>query len=238
MAPPPRLWWAVTATTPRSMPTAKPRLQRSTLPQYASCFPQIRIPLPVARLGRRPVCLQPLIHSTLVGARAPRQRLPSHPADLSPNRLIRRCVVFDAFPLREPLSASFGNVRCQRPRNGGLDPGICGFDRFREYVRDVAVPADQVLVEVPPRNILRPRLRRPFVERMRVRPLHDRLGRDRKGDLVILRGCGDFGRAARFLVRRNRWRGRRRSSGLGREIRSTIPASRHIAACSHRARRC
>ena len=47
VAPPRRLWWVVTATTPRSMPTAKPRLQRSTLPQYASCFPRILIPLPV-----------------------------------------------------------------------------------------------------------------------------------------------------------------------------------------------
>ena len=35
----PRPWRVASATTPRSMPTAKPRLQRSTLPQYASCFP-------------------------------------------------------------------------------------------------------------------------------------------------------------------------------------------------------
>ena len=35
----PRPWWVAPATTPRLMPTAKPRLQRSTLPQYASCFP-------------------------------------------------------------------------------------------------------------------------------------------------------------------------------------------------------
>ena len=36
---PPRPWRVAPATTPRLMPTAKPRLQRSTLPQYASCFP-------------------------------------------------------------------------------------------------------------------------------------------------------------------------------------------------------
>ena len=47
VAPPWRLWWVVTATTPQSMPTAKPRLQRSTLLQHASCFPRILIPLPV-----------------------------------------------------------------------------------------------------------------------------------------------------------------------------------------------
>jgi len=35
----PRLWRVALATTPRLMPTAKPRLQRSALPQYASCFP-------------------------------------------------------------------------------------------------------------------------------------------------------------------------------------------------------
>ena len=35
----PRLWRVASATTPRLMPTAKPRLQRSSLPQYASCFP-------------------------------------------------------------------------------------------------------------------------------------------------------------------------------------------------------
>jgi len=35
----PRPWPAAFATMPRSRSTTKPRLQRSTLPQYASCFP-------------------------------------------------------------------------------------------------------------------------------------------------------------------------------------------------------
>jgi hypothetical protein len=35
----PRPWQVAFVTTPHPTPTAKPRLQRSTLPQYASCFP-------------------------------------------------------------------------------------------------------------------------------------------------------------------------------------------------------
>src|SRR6476469_7193043 len=114
------------------------------------------------RRCRRPVCLQPLIHSTLVGARAPRQRLSSQ-------RICRRTAssgdvsFLTRFRPHESLSASLGNVLRQRPRDSGFDPGVHRFDRFREYVRDVAIPADQVFVEVPAWNILRPRLRRPFV---------------------------------------------------------------------------
>ena len=77
---------------------------------------------------------------------------------------------------------------------------VSGGSTVREYVRDIAVAANQVFVEVPARNILRPCLRRPFVERMRVRAFDHGLRRNREGDAVlVLRGLGDLASAARFL---------------------------------------
>ena len=65
---------------------------------------------------------------------------------------------------------------------------------------DIAVAADQIFVEVPARDILRPRFGGPFVERMRIRALHDGFCRDRKGNaILVLRGLRDLGRAAGLL---------------------------------------
>src|SRR6202035_6045514 len=70
----------------------------------------------------------------------------------------------------------------ERTRNGGFDAGIRRFDGLGKHRGDVAVAADQVLVKVPARNILGPRVRSPFVERMGVRALYNGFGGDRKGN--------------------------------------------------------
>ena len=74
----------------------------------------------------------------------------------------------------------------KRPRDGGFDSGIPGFDGFREDIGDVAVAADQVFMKVPARYILRPSLGGPLIERVRVGALHGRLGSDGKGDAMVL----------------------------------------------------
>src|SRR5262245_37829176 len=91
-----------------------------------------------------------------------------------------------------------GRVEC--PRDSGFHPGIYGVDRLGEDIRNVAVAADQVFVEVPARNILRSCFRRPFVERVCVWPPDDSLGRDRKADMMLLRGRGDLAGAAGLLI--------------------------------------
>src|SRR5437879_3498229 len=66
---------------------------------------------------------------------------------------------------------------------------------------DAAAAADQILWKVPARHVLGPRFRSPFVERMRLRPCHHGLCRNRKGNaIVVLRGLRDLGRAAWFLA--------------------------------------
>src|SRR5215467_3108674 len=64
----------------------------------------------------------------------------------------------------------------------------------------VPVTADQVLVEVPARQLERALEGRPFVERMRVGAPHLRLGGERKrGTEMLVRGPGDLVGAARLL---------------------------------------
>src|SRR4051812_49538466 len=40
------------------------------------------------------------------------------------------------------------------PRDGGFDPGVQWFDRFREHGGDAAVTPDQILVKVPAWGLL------------------------------------------------------------------------------------
>src|ERR1700738_1271564 len=125
-------------------------------------------------------------HNSLVGPAPPRQRLLSTATGLSAEPV-------NSWPPRG------AGVR-KPPRNGGFDSGIRGFDGLCKNLRDVAVAADQVLVKVPARDVLRPRLGGPFVERVGVRALDRGFCRDRKGNAMMLRGAADFGGATRLLA--------------------------------------
>src|SRR5689334_9437660 len=91
-----------------------------------------------------------------------------------------------------------GPVNCgalrgrQRPRYRGLHPRVRGLDAFGKDLRNISLTADQVFVEVPARNLLGPRLGRPFVEGMRIRSLHDHLAGDRERDAVVMLRLGDL----------------------------------------------
>jgi hypothetical protein len=69
----------------------------------------------------------------------------------------------------------------ERPRDRGFDACIRRLHGGGKHLRDVAVAAHQVFVEVPAWNILRPRAGRPLVEGMRIRTVDHGLGRDQKG---------------------------------------------------------
>src|SRR5450631_189274 len=125
--------------------------------------------------------------TSLVGPAPPRQRL------LLPAVIFRSKV---SIPGETPASG----LR-KRPPDGGHDSRIRWLDGRRERLGDVAVAPDQIFVKVPAWNIVRPCLRGPSVERMRVRTFDDNFGRDRKGNaILVLCGLGDFGCAARLLA--------------------------------------
>src|SRR5713226_6946531 len=127
------------------------------------------------------------VDNSLVGPAPPRQRLLLAAAILSVERV------------------NSGGDRAsglrKRPPDGGHDSRIRWLDGRRERLGDVAVAPDQIFVKVPAWNIVRPCLRGPSVERMRVRAFDDSFGRDRKGNaILVLCGLGDFGCAARLLT--------------------------------------
>jgi hypothetical protein len=74
-----------------------------------------------------------------------------------------------------------------RPANAWAiaDPRVGGIDNFRGRVGDAAVAPDQIFVKVPARHILWPEVRRPLIERMRIRSLHG-LRRSRKGNPILM----------------------------------------------------
>src|SRR5215472_18990241 len=89
----------------------------------------------------------------------------------------------------------------ERPCDGGFDAGVRWFDRGREDLRDIAVAADQIFVEVPLWHILWSRVGGPSVEGVRSGTDHDGLGRDREGNgILVLRGLRDLLRAAGLLA--------------------------------------
>src|SRR5215468_2157347 len=91
------------------------------------------------------------------------------------------------------LGAQLARDRRDDARVGRLDLG-------RKRRRYVPVTADQVLVEVPARQLERALESRPFVERVRVGAPHLRLGGERKrGAEMLVRRPGDLIGAARLL---------------------------------------
>src|SRR5262249_10915820 len=79
-------------------------------------------------------------------------------------------------------------------RIGGLDLG-------REHRGDMAVAADQVLMEIPARPVTGTLERRPFVERVRLRSLHVGLGGEWEAHAVFaMSGLVDLGGTARLLA--------------------------------------
>src|SRR3984957_20164621 len=150
---------------------------------------------------------------SLVGPARPRQRLFRQWWICRPKRLIpgRPVLGFEAFlcanrchptPTAEqnsPENAVTSGIR-ERPRNRGFNACIQGVDALRKDLGEITVTANQILVKVPARNILRSRIGSPFVKGMRIRALHDRLGRNREGhSILVLRGFRDLGGAAGFL---------------------------------------
>jgi hypothetical protein len=81
------------------------------------------------------------------------------------------------------IAGIFSALR-QRFRDCRLHPRVGWLDGGGKDFREIAVTADQIFVKVPARNLVRPRLRRPFVEGVRVRPDNDGLGRDREGNPI------------------------------------------------------
>src|SRR5262245_49494236 len=81
----------------------------------------------------------------------------------------------------------------QLARDRRDDAGVSRLDLGRKRRRYVAVTADQVLVEVPARQLERALEGRPFVERVRVGAPHLRLGGERKrGAEMLVRRPGDL----------------------------------------------